>query len=534
VDLYTFIVSKFEIFNTRALITDTLAFGWAAYADGQEATPMRIIAPHIGFDEGQYSVSEVVPSDTLPGLARVVINDPDAQVVFSFQLLNAYNVPDGALTGRVAATSDQLAGITAGVAGAAGVASGVFWAAIVLEALVEVYSWLTVDCDGPVAVDQISGPRYMLDALTDTPERSIKFDRQYGNSESPDGCGGNSNYEVWWSLSHSRSWVQVEDFSSEIAVGRFTSETGVAASAHYGAVHAFGVGDGPSLGFPPGPVVTHARTFTGALWTVDAVGSFALASLPGGTPSQSLPVSAVSFDDRLHVFGILSDGSISSLAYTVDGGSWIRQAGSLGGLHTAEPIATVVFRYRLHVFARDSTTHRLRMTSTSDLATWNPWVDVVEPTGFPPVSSVAATALHDTLHIFGVYQNTKDSHQGTVIMHKSTPDGVMWTGWDVVEGGAHPEGPTDEPLDVAAGIFRERIYLATRWNPTSHLALNFSGDGTDWSGWRIPQYDTDPQFDLPDLQFGGTTALAPVGNHLYIFGPALLPNKDGQHTVWAY
>ncbi len=257
--------------------------------------------------------------------------------------------------------------------------------------------------------------------------------------------------------------------------GRLVSETGVSAAAHNDAVHAFGVGVGPP--FP----VTHARTFTGASWTIDLVGKFDLA--PTGPPESvaSLPVSAVSYDDHLYVFGILKDHSIQTLAYTVDGGSWVQQATGPGGLRTTEPITTAAFRHRLYLLARDSGTNHLRMTSTADLDTFNPWVDVLEPAGFPPVSSVAA-----------------------------------------------------EPLDVAAGIFRDRIYLATRWKPTNHIALNFSEDGANWSGWRIPQFDVDPAFDPADLQFGATAALAPVGNHLYIFAPTLDENQDFQHIVWVY
>jgi len=268
------------------------------------------------FNNGEYSPADFVPS---PGLARVVINDPTSSVAFNFQLLNAGNVPDDALTARIGATADQLAGITAGLAGAgkgtaaAAVGTSVFWTAIVIEALVDFYTWLTVDCDGPVAVDQTSGPRYVLDAWTDTPTRSVRFDRKFAGSEPPFGCD-KSNYEVIWSLSHSRAWVMVEEIplGSDNPVNWLVSETGISASAHNGAVHAFGVAPGFPLGFPApwSPVVTYAMTFTGASWAVDTVGSFDLASLPGTTVAASLPVSAVSHDDRLYVFGILSDNSI--------------------------------------------------------------------------------------------------------------------------------------------------------------------------------------------------------------------------------
>ena len=89
-----------------------------------------------------------------------------------------------------------------------------------------------------------------------------------------------------------------------------------------------------------------------------------------------LPVSGVSFDDRLWVFGVLETGSISTLAYSVDGGTWTERASSPPGLRTAQPIATAVFRDRLYVFASDATTGRLRMTSTADVATWSAWVDI--------------------------------------------------------------------------------------------------------------------------------------------------------------
>jgi hypothetical protein len=538
VDLYTLMVDKFIITDTRAKHNDTLALGYSATVGGEMVAQRSFKMMH-DFNNGQYST---VTYDPLvhghPGLARVVINDPTAEVIFNFQLLNAGNVPDYALGGRVVATADQLAGMISGFADLK-VLSASFGAAITLEAVATFYTWLTADCDGPVAVDQISGPRYVFDAWTDTPTRSVTFDRKYPGTEPGFGCH-KSNYEVIWSLHHSRSWMQVVDLpaDSDIFAGWLVSETGVSASAHNGAVHAFGVAPSFPLGFPPppSPVVTHARTFTGVSWTIDTVGSFDLADLPGAPAGAgaSLPVSAVSHDDRLYVFGILSDNSIQALAYTVDGGSWVQQATGPGGLRTTEPITTAVFRHRLYLLARDSGTNHLRMTSTSDLDVWNSWVDVLEPTGFPATSSVAAAALGDSLHIFGIYQNTKDQNQGTIIMHKSTLDGSTWTGWDTVEGGAHPEGTAAEPLDVAAGIFQGRIYLATRWKPTNHIALNFSEDGANWSGWRIPQFNVDPHDDPTDLQFGATAALAPAGNHMYIFAPQVFPNKDGLHNVWAY
>jgi hypothetical protein len=517
-DLYTFTVDEFSVFNTRSKINDTLWLGYSAFVDDDLVAQHSF---HVGdFDNGTYDTASHDPSSP-PGLVRVVMNNPTSKVTFIFQLLNSNNVPPDIMSGQLTATANQLAGQSPGLAGAGSLAGDVLgggniWVALAKEAFAIFYSWLTADCDGPVAVDRISGPRYVIDAWTDTPTRSVNLTRGYPSSPPPFGCN-TSSYGVTWSLRHSRSWVSAP----------LVSELGVSAAAHYGAVHAFGVGI-------ESPVpVTHARTFTGASWTSDVVGKFDLAHTGPQEGVASLPVSAVSYDDRLYVFGILKDNSIQTLAYTVDGNSWVQQATGPDGLRTEEPIATVAFRHRLYLLARDSGTNHLRMTSTADLETFSPWVDILEPGGFPPVSSVAAAVLGESLHIFGVYQNPKDPNHGTVIMHKSTADGSTWTAWDIVEGGTHPEGSAAEPLDVAAGIFRDRIYLATRWKPTNHIAVNFSEDGANWSGWRIPQYDVDPAFDPADLQFTATAALAAVGNHLYIFATAL-EELNFRHGVWVY
>ncbi len=143
-----------------------------------------------------------------------MINDPTSKVASIFQLLNSDNVPNEIVNGRIIATADQLAGITAGLAGAdslgEALVSGTFWAVLAIEAFANFYSWLTVDCDGPVAIDQISGPRYVLDAWTDTSTRSVNFARNYSGSPQSVDCH-KSNYEVTWWLRHSRAWVKVLD-----------------------------------------------------------------------------------------------------------------------------------------------------------------------------------------------------------------------------------------------------------------------------------------------------------------------------------
>ena len=302
-----------------------------------------------------------------------------------------------------------------------------------------------------------------------------------------------------WLVQHWRGWAEVVD-STENGL---QSAAGVSAAAHHGAVHAFGV--------MPGGVVTHARTFTGGSWLVATAGTFGL---------SELPVSAASFADRLYVIGVLADQSVAVLAFTTDGGSWPNTAiGSPPAIKTVQPVAATPFANRLYLIARDSSTGSLVMTSTSDLQRWNGWAPV--PTsGLAPPSPVAAAWLADRLYLFGIIDTEKPRGTSEVVVN-STQDGVTWTGWEMVEEGARPEGmaQTDQPLDVAASHFDGRLYIASRWQPAgtgaAYAAVNFSSDGVNWSGWRQPEATT-------GYQPGATPAIAGVGNHLYVFaaGPS--------------
>jgi hypothetical protein len=521
-DIYTFVVEHFIIHDTRALHNDTLTLYYSAFVDGD------LVASHLismgDFDNGEYSVVDYVPSDQSPGLV-VVINDPAAKVAFNFQLVNAGNPPGGSLAARLASVAQAIFSSATGLKGAGatevlaaldGSASvlGLLESAGLMQAFSTLWSWLSADCDGPVAVDQISGPRYVLDAWTDNSARAVRArGRMYPGLDSPHGCGGNSNYELNWSLQHARTWVAVKDPTNK----EFIADTGLSAAEHYGAVHAFGVVDSGT--------VNRARTFTGATWYIDTVGSFNLAALP---------VSSVSFNDRLYLFGVQANNSIACLAFTIDGTTWISHAATPPALTTKEPVALAVFRDRLFMLARDPSS-QLHLTSTSDLRIWTSWVQVPSP-GLQPSSALAAATLAGKLFIFGVFKTRE--RPVAVVMRNSTSDGVNWSGWQEIEGGLYPEEgkASDYPLDVAATTFKGRLYIASRWlspppdpehEGTTYLAVNFSEDGDDWCGWRIPPSDIAV---LPNKSAG----IAAVDDHLYLFVPRLFPNIGQGNRVWAY
>ena len=260
-----------------------------------------------------------------------------------------------------------------------------------------------------MAVDQLSGPRYVVDAWADddtTGTSTIVREQHYPGVDSPDGCGGNSDYTVGWLVQHWRGWAEVVDATEN----GLQSAAGVSAAAHHGAVHAFGV--------TPGGVVTHARTFTGSSWLVATAGTFGL---------SDLPVSAASFADRLYVIGVLADQTVAVLAFTTDGGSWPQHGDRQpAAIKTVQPVAVTPFANRLHLIARDSSTGSLVMTSASDLLRWSPWTPL-PASGLTPPSPVAAAWLTDRLYLFGI-TDTKNPPRSTEVVVSSTQDGVTWTG----------------------------------------------------------------------------------------------------------
>ena len=511
-DQYSLIVEQFTIHDTRALHDDTLWLNVSAFVDGDLVDSW---SDKLGdFNNGSYATPQPVRAHP-----PTVVNDPESKVQFIFQLVNNGNVSSGQLSGRAAATADQLAGITSNLAGAVGlaaaVASGYFWAAVAIEGFANLWSWLDTDCDGPVAVDQVSGPRYWLDARTENVAHAIQVMKNYPGSGSPTGCGGNSNYDVGWSLNHGKTWLPIVDAVD--AQTRLSSIAGVAATAHKEMLHVFGVG-------PAGATINHASTLKGLNWTIDQIGDVVLAT--------DLAPSAVSFDGRLHVFGVTVQGQVLALVYSPDGGSWWGEPGSPPPIITKQAIATVAFHDRLYVFARDASTDRLAMTSSSDLRVWTQWTNL-PPNGLAPMSAVSGVVLKGRLHLFGIYVTGKSP--AAVVVHASTSDGHTWAGWDLVEEGLPPrDQPDATPLDVTAGVHGGRVHLATRWATTgadggssSVIEENFSGDAENWSGWLLPL-----AYDL-SFEPSASPAVAAVHNHLYIVGPRRAP--DGAVTdVWAY
>src|SRR2546423_13559281 len=94
-------------------------------------------------------------------------------------------------------------------------------------------------------------------------------------------------------------------------------------------------------------------------------------------------------------------------------------------------------------------------------------------------------------------------------------------------------------LDVASGVLAGCVYVAARWlspnyDPQSgdrrYMTVNFSEDGDDWCGWRIPESDIDYHHYQPTASAG----VAAADGHVYIFAPGTADYIGGPAPVWAY
>src|SRR5262249_1121295 len=164
-DFYRFIVTEFEVGITRALDSDELYLSHTVHVDGTLVASNFV---HLGsFSDGTHTTSGA-------GLWSVVINDPSVKVDFVFQLVNAGNASSDTVEAALLGTAEQLIGIGGGSSSGASLVSGILEAipvsglrALALKGAGKLWDWLTTNCDGPVAVDRLSGPRFAIDNWAD-------------------------------------------------------------------------------------------------------------------------------------------------------------------------------------------------------------------------------------------------------------------------------------------------------------------------------------------------------------------------------
>jgi hypothetical protein len=196
VDYYTFVVTGYVIGETRTAIgSDDLYLSHSVHVDG------TLVASNFAY-LGSFSPPGTHQTGSV-GIPAVVINDPSAKVDFVFQLVNAGNPSSGTVQAAMLGTAEQLIGIGAGSGSGESAVSGLLSAipaegawALVLKGAAKLWDWLNTNCDGPVAVDKLSGARFAIDTWADDdPTGTISvIGKGYDGLDSPPGCGPNSAY----------------------------------------------------------------------------------------------------------------------------------------------------------------------------------------------------------------------------------------------------------------------------------------------------------------------------------------------------
>jgi hypothetical protein len=227
-NLYTFKLDGFHIDNTRSRHQDTNTVTFGLQMSGQKFPVQSFFAGDV--NNGDHAVNLVFGS--------VLISDGDHPAVFSYEIYNgdASQLPTDLvtmantllakmtdLTIKTTGVDTGFANFSSGEAGAdvptTGRGSNPFddtsgWSGLFLEAIVvDIGSFLFPDCDGFVAADAIGRTKAQWDELIDIAGgATFRKTLRYPGSNSPAGCGSNSDYIVTWSVTRERIKGSMREF----------------------------------------------------------------------------------------------------------------------------------------------------------------------------------------------------------------------------------------------------------------------------------------------------------------------------------
>jgi hypothetical protein len=217
--LYTFALEDFQIANTRSRHEDTdqVAFGLQV---GSRQFPIQLFSAGDA-NNGDHGINLSYRS--------VCISDPTSPVAFSYEIYNgdasklsvdlvtlntrllAQSVDD---TIKTSGADTGFANFSSGEAGADipmvdednPFANTSDWSTVFFESIfVDIGSFVFPDCDGFVAADAIGRTKSQWDALINfTGGVTFRKGLRYPGSNSPAGCGSNSDYTVTWSVTRER------------------------------------------------------------------------------------------------------------------------------------------------------------------------------------------------------------------------------------------------------------------------------------------------------------------------------------------
>lgn len=206
---FSFTVDNFSITQTRSRHEDTDFVSCTLQlqnADGGILSPQTITKSIGNVNNGKYSVVLTFPN---------VVVSPGQTVLYNYTIVNAGNAPASKVISGLENVGNSLlsslikglfAGgtATAGTAAAAGTGVSILSlgstvaVAAVAAIAAELEGLLTADCDGTVAAE---AHKFTYDQLVADPSPATFFTHHPGTN-SPDGCGANSQYYVSWHIDH--------------------------------------------------------------------------------------------------------------------------------------------------------------------------------------------------------------------------------------------------------------------------------------------------------------------------------------------
>jgi hypothetical protein len=209
---YNFRIPSFRIFEVRSAHSDML---WAATSlkvmNANGSLHRDLGAKNLFAGErkagGGVALDMSWENIHVPGPTQ---ENPDGgSIAWTFILANKQHSDSGWLA-ALNKGADALAGALAGKtldAAALGPAGLLGFAALTgaVIALQEMVNLLNADCDGPVALGAFQKTAAELANLTATPNSAFDKIESNPGTESPAGCGANSNYEITYRVGHFES-----------------------------------------------------------------------------------------------------------------------------------------------------------------------------------------------------------------------------------------------------------------------------------------------------------------------------------------
>jgi hypothetical protein len=211
--LYNFGIPQFRIHTTRSLVTDTLV-GSVALKVLNAQGALHHEWPTQSVNLGDHGPDTTVQTNLLYQDVDVPDPTPDlpdgGSIAWSFLLANAGHTDSQFVT----ILNKAVDGIAGGLAGKlvepGGVTLAHLGALAAALGLQQLLNALFADCDGNVAVLGLSLTAAELAQITADPTNWLNVVNCPG-TESPIGCGDNSNYDLYYSLINTNSLVNVPD-----------------------------------------------------------------------------------------------------------------------------------------------------------------------------------------------------------------------------------------------------------------------------------------------------------------------------------